>query len=107
LTTELPRTYAALCAGRVPEWRALIVARETLWLTREQRAVVDAELAPRLESLGDRQVEAEAKKLGYALDPAGFVERSRTAEKDRRVSLRPAPDCMARLSALVPLTQEK
>src|SRR6185437_10107190 len=29
LTTELPRTFAALQAGRVSEWRAMLVARET------------------------------------------------------------------------------
>lgn len=62
LTSELPRTYAALRSGRVPEARALAVARETVWLSREQRAVVDAELAPRLESLGDRHVETEARR---------------------------------------------
>lgn len=105
LTTELPRTYAVLCRGQVPEGRALSVARETVWLSREQRAAVDAELAPRLESLGDRQVETEARKLGYALDPAGYVARLRNVEGDRHVSLRPAPDCMTRLSALLPVKQ--
>lgn len=105
LTTELPHTHVALRSGRVSEARALSVARETVWLSREHRAAVDAALVPRLESLGDRQVEAEAKKLGYALDPAGCVARLRNVEKDRHVSLRPAPDCMNRLSALLPVKQ--
>ena len=30
----------------------MLVARETGWLTREDRAVVDRELAPQLEALG-------------------------------------------------------
>ena len=105
LVTDLPATFAALQRGVTTEWRAMIVARETRWLTPEQRGVVDGELAGRLGSLGDRQVEAETKKIAYRLDPAGFVNRSRAAVKDRRVTLRPAPDTMARLTALLPVTQ--
>ncbi len=105
LTTELPGTFAELAAGRISEWRAQVVARETGWLSAEHRAVVDAELAPRLEQLGDRQVEAEAKKLAYRLDPHGFVARQARAEQDRRVSLRPAPDTMSILSGLLPVAQ--
>src|SRR6185312_15577560 len=105
LTTELPCTFAALQAGRVSEWRAMLVARETLFLSREHRLQVDAELAPQLEDLGDLRVVAEARKIGYRLDPGGFVARSKAAEKDRHVNLRPAPDAMARLTALLPVAQ--
>ena len=105
LVAELPHTFAELAAGRVTEWRAMLVARETAWLSREHRAVVDAELAPLLEKLGDRRTEAEAKKIAYRLDPHGYVDRIRNAAKDRRVSVRPAPDVMARLNALLPVAQ--
>ena len=105
LVTDLTATFAALERGVVTEWRALIVARETIWLSRDQRAIVDTELADRIASLGDREVEAETRRIGYRLDPHGFVDRSRNAERDRRVSLRPAPDTMARLSALLPAAQ--
>jgi hypothetical protein len=105
LSAELPATFAALQAGHVTEWRAMLVARETIFLSREHRAQVDAELAPQLESLGDRQVAAEARKLAYRLDPEGFVARARAAENDRRVTLRPAPDAMTRLTALLPVAQ--
>lgn len=105
LTGELPHTLTALREGRVSEWRAMIVARETAWLSREHRAVVDAELGPKLETLGDRRVEAEAKKIGYRLDPAGALARVRGAETDRRVTIRPAPDTMARLTGLLPVAQ--
>ncbi len=105
LTRELPGTFAALQAGQISEWRAMIVARETAWLSRPHRAAVDRDLAPRLEALGDRRVEAEAKKAAYRLDPHGFVERIRAAANDRRVTLRPAPDTMARLTALLPVAQ--
>ncbi len=105
LTTELPATFAELQAGRIPEWRAQIVARETGWLAADHRAVVDREIGPRLEALGDRQTEAEVKKLAYRLDPHGFLARQRKAEQDRRVTLRPAPDTMTILSGLLPVTQ--
>jgi len=105
LTSELPQTFAALAAGATTEWRAQLVARETIFLSREQRAEVDATIAPRLEGLGDWAVEAETRRLAYRLDPAGFVERARAAAKDRRVSVRPAPDAMARLTALLPAAQ--
>jgi hypothetical protein len=61
LTSELPHTFAALAEGRVPEWRAMLVARETAWLSRERRGTVDALLAPHLEAVGNRRVEAEAR----------------------------------------------
>jgi hypothetical protein len=105
LTSELPATYAELAAGRTTEWRAMLVARETAVLTRADRATVDADLAPRLPGWGDRQVEAETRKAAYRLDPAAAVERARRAESDRRVGLRPAPDTMCWLSALLPVAQ--
>ena len=96
---------AALRAGDVSEWRATIVARETACLEPADRLLADAELGPRLASLGDRQVEAAARKVAYRLDPAGFVSRTRGAQKDRRVTLRPAPDTMSRLSGFLPVAQ--
>jgi hypothetical protein len=105
LTRELPATFATLRAGRTTEWRAMLVARKTAWLSCEHRARVDGELGPRLESLGDRRVEAEVKKAAYRLDPDGYVARIRGAEKDRRVGLRPAPDVMCRLTGLLLVAQ--
>ena len=105
LTRELPATFATLRAGRTTELRAMLVARETAWLSCEHRGRVDSELGPHLESLGDRRVEAEVKKAAYRLDPEGYVARIRGAEKDRRVGLRPAPDVMCRLTGLLPVAQ--
>lgn len=105
LTRELPNTMRELSAGRTTEWRAMLVASETGWLSREHRAQVDADVAPRLEALGDRRVERETRAMAQRLDPAGAAERARSAESDRHVSLRPAPDTMTRLSALLPVAQ--
>ncbi len=105
LVRELPHTFTALREGRISEWRAQIVARETAWLDLPGRTLVDEQLAPRLEELGDGQVEAEAKKLAYRYDPQGFVARIAKAEAERRVSLRPAPDAMTFLTGLLPMAQ--
>lgn len=102
LVHEMPRTMAALTAGETNEWRATVVARETACLPRELREQADLELGNRLMRLGDRETESEARRLVYRLDPAAYVNRSRGAADDRRVTLRPAPDTMSRLGALLP-----
>ncbi len=68
----------------------------------EDRGQVDAELADRLPELGDLQTELQARAIAYRLDPAAFMARVRGAVADRRVTCRPAPDTMARLSGLLP-----
>ncbi len=106
LRTELPHTRAAFRDGRITEWAATVIARETASLTLEDRMTVDAELAgdpDRLESMGIGELEAEAKKLAYRLDAESFVERRARAEADRRVTLGPAPDVMSQLNALLPV----
>ncbi len=100
LVRELPGTLAELRAGRTSEWRATVVARETACLDPEARRLADAELAPQLADLGDRQTEAAARRVAYRLDPHAFTARTRGAVADRRVTLRPAPDTMSRLTGL-------
>lgn len=105
LIGQLPKTYDALCDGRVSEWRASIVATETAALSTELREAVDAEIGGRLEGMGDRKIRAAARAAAYRLDPASTVARSAAAERDRRVTIRPAPDTMVWLSALLPVAQ--
>jgi hypothetical protein len=99
----MPATMTALRNGEISEWRATIVARATACLTREDRRVADGELAGRLAKLGDSETEAAAREVAYRLDPHAFTARSKGVEKDRRVTLRPAPDTMSRLSGLLPV----
>jgi hypothetical protein len=110
--TEEPHTLAAMRAGVLSEWRAMLISRETSCLSREARAVVDTQIAAPaadgtypFDGWGDRRLTAETQKAVYALDPAAVVNRRAKAEADRRVSLRPAPDTMAQLSALLPAAQ--
>jgi Domain of unknown function (DUF222)/HNH endonuclease len=108
LRGEMPFTMAAFAAGRITEWRATLLARETACLERDDRGRIDAEVAAdadRLEAMGDAELVAAVRRLAYRLDPASVVTRRRRAEADRRVTLRPAPDVMAQLSALLPAAQ--
>jgi hypothetical protein len=94
-----------LSAGRISEWRATLVARETAVLAVDQRRWVDQALAGDLPVLGDAQVAARARALACALDPGAVARRRAKAESERRVSLRPAPDAMTCLTALLPVAQ--
>ena len=108
LVFEMPHTLAALATGVLTEWRATLIVRESACLTVEDRRVLDAELcgAPdALAGLGDARIAAEAKKIAYRLDPYAVVERARKAEAERYVTIRPAPDTMTYVSALLPMPQ--
>jgi hypothetical protein len=83
----------------------MIVARETAWLSLPDRTQIDEEVGPLLEQWGDRRVENEVRKRAYRLDPHGYLARIRKAESERRVTLRPAPDTMSVLNALLPVAQ--
>ncbi|MBT0568538.1 hypothetical protein [Williamsia sp. CHRR-6] len=79
---EMPHTAAALAAGRLTEWRATILVRETAYLDRADRALVDQRLCAdpaTLAGLGDRAVEAEAKAVAYELDPHAVIDRNAAA----------------------------
>ena len=66
---------------------------------------MDRELAPKLAGWGDRRVEGETRNAAYRLDPHAAVARARVAESERHVSIRPVPDTMVRLSAVLPVAQ--
>ncbi len=59
----------------------------------------------RVEGLGDKRLVAEVRRRAYQLDPRSVVDRARSAENERRVTIRPAPDTMCYLTALLPVAQ--
>lgn len=109
LTREMPHTLAALEAGELSEWRAQIIVRETATLTGEQRSLVDAEVVgdptQPVAGLGDRELGRRVRAVAYRIDAASVMARAAKAEAGRRVTLRPAPDTMAYLTALLPVAQ--
>ncbi|MBG6224831.1 hypothetical protein IWX63_001393 [Arthrobacter sp. CAN_A2] len=108
LVTEMPHTRAALEAGLLNEWRAMLLVRETACLSAADRCAVDEELAPdtgAFEGAGDRQIVAAAQAAAYRKDPRSVTQRASHAASDRHVSLRPAPDTMTYLTALLPVAE--
>lgn len=108
LVREMPYTMKALEVGVVSEYRASLIAKETAFLSREDRARVDQRICGDLDAvaeLGTRELCAATKNAAYALDPEAFVKRNEKAVGDRYVSLRPAADGMTFLTALIPLKQ--
>ncbi|MEU0316576.1 DUF222 domain-containing protein [Nocardioides sp. NPDC006273] len=111
LLAEMPHTFALMKAGLFSQWQATILARETACLSLEDRRVIDFQLCtlgpdgepPAVVTMGLRQLENAAKKLAITLDQESVVARAANAEKDRRVSVRPAPDTMTWLGALLPV----
>ncbi len=106
--TGMPRTFAAFRSGRLSEWRTTLVVKETICLSPEDRAGVDEELAAdtgTFDGAGDRTIVSAVKAAAYRRDPASVARRAAKAVGARTVSLRPAPDTMARLTALLPVAE--
>lgn len=105
---ELPHTWAAWRAGRVTEWRATVMARETACLSLEHRLAIDELLAAdhdAFEAMSEREVIGRVVTESARLDAEAVTARRRRAEAARRVSCRPAPDTMVWLSALLPVAE--
>ncbi|BCW51923.1 HNH endonuclease (plasmid) [Arthrobacter sp. StoSoilB13] len=108
LVSEMPRTMAALETGQLNEWRATLLVKETACLSIEDRAAVDQELAPdtgTFNGAGDKTITALARAAAYRRDPRTVTQRAARAASERHVSLRPAPDTMTILTALLPAAQ--
>jgi len=108
LVHEMPHTLAALEVGALSEWRATLIVQESACLDVEDRRTLDAEICadlPGLDGLGDARIRAAAKTIAYRLDPHAVVDRAVRAENERNVTIRPAPDTMTYLTALLPMAQ--
>ncbi|OAE03014.1 HNH endonuclease signature motif containing protein [Arthrobacter sp. OY3WO11] len=114
LGTEMPHALAALESGQLNEWRATLIVKETACLSAEDRCAVDEELAAdtgtlagagSLAGAGDRAIIAAVRAAAYRRDPHSVARRAAHAVSERTVTLRPAPDTMARLTALLPIAQ--
>ncbi|WP_261382604.1 HNH endonuclease signature motif containing protein [Arthrobacter sp. UKPF54-2] len=106
LVAEMPHTLAALETGQLNEWRATLLVRETACLSAADRTAVDEELAADAGTFGgagDRAIVTAVRASAYRRDPHSVTERAAHAATERHVSLRPAPDTMCYLTALLPV----
>ncbi|WP_353712552.1 DUF222 domain-containing protein [Arthrobacter sp. K5] len=105
LVTEMPHTLSALDTGQLNEERTIHVVKETACLGVEDRAAVDEELAAdtgTFTGAGTRTLIAATRAAAARRDPRSVTQRASHAASERSVSLRPAPDCMTYLTALLP-----
>lgn len=100
---SLPLIWHRMAEGAVSSWAAEEVARAVIVLEDEDRAAVDAELAPALHELSPVAAGRRARARADALDQEAAVARVKRNVAQRHVSQRPAADGMMRLSALLPL----
>ncbi|MGL5824875.1 MAG: HNH endonuclease [Nocardioides sp.] len=108
LVREMPCALTALESGRLSEYRASVVVSETACLSSQDRSRVDAAVCgdlARVSGFGNRQLRAEVTKAAYRAAPEVVTERAAYAVSERQVSLRPAPDTMVWLTALLPVAQ--
>lgn len=108
LVHEMPHTLAALECGALSEWRATLIVRESACLSVADRRTLDAEMCADIASLdgkGNKQIAAAAKNIACRLDVQAVVDRAAKAEADKKVTIRPAPDAMTIVSALLPVKQ--
>jgi hypothetical protein len=108
LVTEMPRTFAALQTGQLNVWRATQNVKETACLSVVDRCAVDEELAAdtgTFSGAGDKALVAAVRAAAYRRDPRSVARRASHAVTERTVSLRPAPDTMTYLTALLPVAQ--
>ena len=106
LTGQMPHTLNRMKRGELSEFRASILIRETECLDETDRRHIDHTLCgPEATAphLSDRALEHAAKKLALELDAHAVVAKAAKAEADRHVSIRPAPDTMTWLGALLPV----
>ncbi|HEX2857579.1 MAG TPA: HNH endonuclease [Propionibacteriaceae bacterium] len=108
LVLEMPHTLHAMATGVLTEHRAQLLVHETACVSREVRGEVDEAVAgdlDRLERLGTRRLVHLVRAETYRRDPESSVGRLAYAASQRFVAVRPAPDCMVRLTALLPVGQ--
>jgi hypothetical protein len=109
LVEHLPHTLAALAAGLLSERRAELVVRLTSHLAPELQAAVDREVVGAAGegplTWGDRELERRVRAGADRLDAQAAMERARRAESERRVTIRPVPDTMAVVGAVLPVAQ--
>jgi hypothetical protein len=105
---QMPHTLAALDTGQLNEERAMHIVKETACLTVADRTAVDEELAAdtgTFTGAGTRIVIAAVRAAATRKDPRSVAQRASHAASERTVSLRPAPDTMTYLTALLPVHQ--
>jgi hypothetical protein len=85
LRDRLPRFWVRVMTGEVPAWKARQVATETIALSAEAAAYVDAQLAPFAHQLSFGRMMRAVEAAELRFDPDAATERARRAAERRGV----------------------
>lgn len=105
LHSRLPRTFAALCGGRIVLYKAQILLQEAQTLTVEQCLQFEDGLLPTAQQMVPAKLRRVARKLARRIDKDAAKKREKTARQGRRVWIHPAEDGMYWFGALLPAEQ--
>jgi hypothetical protein len=97
LRWRLPRTAAALAAGRIDLYRAKILAEAVIPLSDAAAKAVEDRVIPRAGDLTYGQLHAAVRRAVIAADPEGAEHRRAAAERRAKLSLYPDQDGTATL----------
>jgi hypothetical protein len=93
-------------SGVLSEYKTSLIVAATSHLSHEERAEVDERLAEhQLDTLSVRKIENLARMVAAEVAPEKFAARCRAARTGRRVTVRPAVDGMANLTAHLPVEE--
>ena len=85
VATRLPRTFAALHAGRIHPFHLQIIEDETSILSDQDAAAADQLLAEAVPGMTFGEVRSAAHKLVLKLDPEAARKRKEAAKRDTHV----------------------
>jgi len=97
LRWRLPRTAAALSAGRIDTYRAKILAEAVIPLSDAAARAVEDRVLPQAGDLTYGQLHAAVRRAVIAVDPEGAEYRRAAAERRAKLSLYPDQDGTATL----------
>jgi Domain of unknown function (DUF222) len=102
LCTRLPATLAALESGRITLAKARILDAETVNLSDEHTAAVEAQVLAKAPKQTPGQLRAATRRAVLSADSAAARKRAEQARRERGLRMWPEADGMATLSAYLP-----
>ncbi|MDF8264418.1 HNH endonuclease [Luteipulveratus flavus] len=105
LLADLPATGALLATGQIGERVADAAVRQTTHLDAADRRAVDDVVAAHLPRMSAPEADQAVRRLALERDPGGAVRRADEAARERGMWMRPAADCMVKVTAMLPAVE--
>jgi hypothetical protein len=99
LAADCPRTLAAVCAGEITVYRALVIHGQLSGLDGEEHAAAETDALEVAAALTPAKLRAKCQRIVAGINPDAVIKRRQAELKKRNLSVRPAADGMAYLSA--------